>query len=59
MSAEWYIYYSLWTLVTVWLIWRLHDDHKATQAILDRMDRRTVLMARYLGMEDTDGDEVP
>ena len=59
MDALLAIFYTLLLLVIVGMIWSIRDQNAKTQAILDRMDRRTVLMARYLGMDDTDDGEVP
>ena len=59
MDALLAIFYTLFLLVLVGMIWSIRDQNAKTQAILDRMDRRTVLMSRYLGMDDTDEEEVP
>jgi hypothetical protein len=54
MDALLAIFYTLLLLVVIGMIWSIRDQNAKTQAILDRMDRRTVLVARYLGMDDTD-----
>jgi hypothetical protein len=59
MDALLAIFYTLLFLLTIGMIWSIRDQNAKTQAILDRMDRRTVLLGRYLGMTDTDEEGNP
>ncbi|MGH7752055.1 MAG: hypothetical protein ACREN5_04500 [Gemmatimonadales bacterium] len=42
------IYYSLWTIVTVFLLWNVHTTNKAAHAHTQEMLRD---IARFLGTE--------
>jgi hypothetical protein len=46
-----YIYYTLWTLVTIGMLWSIRDQNAKTHAILNHIAEIARDMAQFLGTD--------